>query len=91
MVKSGHRSEKLSYVKKTKPIIKLDVVPEFSILVALSSDGNITVHDIDPAVVNFPIIIEISYSTIKGTANRNCEITSGGVINAAIMKKTTTR
>ena len=45
---------------KTKPIIKLDVVPEFSILVALSSDGNITVHDIDPAVVNFPIITSVS-------------------------------
>ena len=44
----------------TKPIIKLDVVPEFSILVALSSDGNITVHEIDPAVVNFPIITSVS-------------------------------
>ena len=43
-----------------KPIIKLDVVPEFSILVALSGDGNITVHDMDPAVTNFPVITSVA-------------------------------
>jgi hypothetical protein len=43
-----------------KPIMKLDVVPELNLLVALSGDGNITVHDIHPAVTNFPIITSVS-------------------------------
>ena len=43
-----------------KPIIKLDVVPEFYILVALSGDGSITVHDMDPAVTNFPVITSVA-------------------------------
>ena len=37
------------------------------------------------------MIIETSYSIINGKASRNCDITSGGVMNAARIKKTTTR
>ena len=44
-----------------KPIIKLDVVPEFYILVALSGDGSITVHDMDPAVTNFPVTVSYTH------------------------------
>ena len=50
-----------------RPIIKLDVVPEFSILVALSNDGNVTIHDMDPAVTNFPVITSVARA--KGIAS----------------------
>ena len=35
------------------------------------------------------MIIESSYKIINGIASKNCDITSGGVIIAAMMKKTT--
>ena len=41
-----------------KPILQLDVVPEYSILVALS-DSMITVHDIDLSVTSFPVITNL--------------------------------
>ena len=41
-----------------KAIVQLDVVPEFSILVALS-DSVITVHDIDLSVTSFPVITNL--------------------------------
>ena len=37
------------------------------------------------------MIIESSYRMISGIASKNCDITSGGVIIAAMMKKTTTK
>ena len=55
-----------------KAIIKLDVVPEFYILVALSSDGNITVHDMDPAVTNFPVISSVSKA--KGASTFSLDV-----------------
>lgn len=41
-----------------KPIVQLAVVPEYSILVALT-DNIISVHDIDLAVMNFPLITQV--------------------------------
>jgi hypothetical protein len=41
--------------------------------------------------VNLPKSIESSYRIISGIASRNCDITSGGVIIAARIKKTTTK
>ena len=41
-----------------KPIVQLAVVPEYSILVALT-DNIISVHDIDLAVMNFPLISQV--------------------------------
>jgi len=47
-----------------KPIVQVSVVPEYSILVALT-DNIISVHDIDLAVTNFPLIYQVERS--KGT------------------------
>jgi len=47
-----------------KPIVELAVVPEYSILIALT-DNIISVHDIDLAVTNFPLISQVERS--KGT------------------------
>lgn len=47
-----------------KPIVQLAVVPEYSILVALT-DSIISVHDIDLAVTNFPLISQVGRT--KGT------------------------
>ena len=55
-----------------RAIIKLDVVPEFFILVALSADGNITVHDMDPAVTNFPVISSVSKA--KGASTFSLDV-----------------
>ena len=44
-----------------KPILQVSVVPEFSILVALK-EGMISVHDIDMAVTNFPLISSVQKS-----------------------------
>eukprot|EP00092_Neocalanus_flemingeri_P080994 GFUD01101091.1.p1 GENE.GFUD01101091.1~~GFUD01101091.1.p1 ORF type:complete len:856 (+),score=262.22 GFUD01101091.1:72-2639(+) len=44
-----------------KPILKLAVVPEYSILVALK-EGVVSVHDIDMAVTNFPLISSVPRS-----------------------------
>ena len=55
-----------------RAIIKLDVVPEFYILVALSADGNITVHDMDPAVTNFPVISSVSKA--KGASTFSLDV-----------------
>lgn len=44
---------------KKKAILKLEAVPEFSILVTLS-DSVISVHDIDLKVTNFPVITSLS-------------------------------
>ena len=41
-----------------KPIVQLDVVPEYSILVALT-DSVISVHDIDQSVRCFPVICNL--------------------------------
>ena len=64
-VRSGHdhevqllRSNK--YFSK-KPILQLAVVPEYSILVALK-EGIVSVHDIDMAVTNFPLISTVQKS-----------------------------
>jgi len=48
-----------------KPILQLSVVPEYSILVALT-DNIISVHDIDMAVTNFPLISQVQRT--KGTS-----------------------
>jgi hypothetical protein len=37
------------------------------------------------------MIIETSYSIINGIASKNCDITSGGVIIAAKIKKITSK
>ena len=42
-----------------KAIVKLEAVPEYSILVALS-DSVISVHDIDLSVTNFPVITNLT-------------------------------
>ena len=42
-----------------KAILKLEAVPDYSILVALS-DSVISVHDIDLSVTNFPVITSLS-------------------------------
>jgi len=47
-----------------KPILQLSVVPEYSILIALT-DNIISVHDIDMAVTNFPLISQVQRT--KGT------------------------
>lgn len=44
---------------KKKAILKLEAVPEYSILVTLS-DSVISVHDIDLKVTNFPVITSLS-------------------------------
>jgi len=48
-----------------KAIMQLAVVPEYSILVALK-EGMVSVHDIDMAVTNFPLISQVESS--RGTA-----------------------
>lgn len=47
-----------------KPILQLGIVPEYSILVALK-ENMVSVHDIDMAVKNFPLISQVPRS--KGT------------------------
>jgi len=47
-----------------KPIMQLAVVPEYSILVALT-ENQVSVHDIDMAVTNFPTISQVTKT--KGT------------------------
>ena len=42
-----------------KAILKLEAVPDYSILVALS-DSVISVHDIDLSVTNFPVITSLT-------------------------------
>ena len=42
-----------------KAILKLEAVPDYSILVALS-DSVISVHDIDLSVTNFPVITSLA-------------------------------
>ena len=44
-----------------KPILQIQGIPEFSILVALS-DNIVSVHDIDLAVTNFPTVSTVSKS-----------------------------
>jgi len=58
-----------------KPILQLAVVPEYSILVALK-EGVVSVHDIDMAVTNFPLISSVPRS-------KGCTLFSLSVLRTA--------
>ena len=50
-----------------KPIIQLKAVPEFAILIALTADAVVSVHDMDLAASNFPVIARVERS--KGASS----------------------